>query len=54
MSANVTGVSGATSQFMYGDLTADIIDFLIIALVVFVAFKFLSKLVEDKTKPESK
>jgi len=56
MSANVTGVSGATSQFKYGDLTANIIDFLIIALVVFVAFKFLSKykLVEDKTKPESK
>lgn len=56
MSANVTGVSGATSQFKYGDLTANIIDFLIIALVVFVAFKFLSKykLVEDKTNPESK
>jgi len=56
MSANVTGVSGATSQFKYGDLTANIIDFLIIALVVFVAFRFLSKykLVEDKTKPESK
>jgi large conductance mechanosensitive channel len=56
MSANVTGLSGATSQFKYGDLTTNIIHFLIIALVVFIAFRFLSKykLVEDKTKPESK
>lgn len=56
MSANVTSISGAQSQFKYGDLVANIIDFAIIALIVFIAYKFLSKhnLVEDKTKPESK
>jgi large-conductance mechanosensitive channel len=56
MSANITSVSGATSQFKYGDLVANIIDFAIIALIVFIAYKFLSKhnLVEDKSKPESK
>jgi large conductance mechanosensitive channel len=56
MSSNVTGISGVPSQFKYGDLTANIIDFLIIALIVFLAYKFLSryKLVEDKTKPEEK
>src|SRR5881409_1459904 len=57
MHANVTSsVSGATSQFMYGDLTANIIDFLIIALIVFLAYKILSryKLLEDKTKAEEK
>lgn len=54
LSANVTSVSGTMSEFKYGDLIANIIDFLIIALVVFVAYKFLSryKIVEDKTKPE--
>ena len=56
MSVNITSVSGATSQFKYGDLVANIIDFAIIALIVFIAYKFLSKhnLVEDKSKPESK
>ena len=56
MSANVTSISGVSSQFKYGDLVANIIDFAIIALIVFIAYKFLSKhnLVEDKTKPESK
>ncbi len=56
MAANVTSTSGAISQFKYGDLTANMIDFLIIALVVFVGYEFLSryKLVEDKTKPEPK
>lgn len=56
LSANVTGVSGTMSEFKYGDLIASIIDFLIIALVVFIAYKFLSryKIVEDKTKPEGK
>jgi large conductance mechanosensitive channel len=40
------------SSFMYGDLIATIIDFLIIAFIVFIAYKQLSKykLVEDKTK----
>ena len=54
LSANVTSVSGTMSEFKYGDFIANIIDFLIIALVVFVAYKFLSryKIVEDKTKPE--
>lgn len=54
LSANVTSVSGTMSEFKYGDLIANIIDFLIIALVVFVVYKFLSryKIVEDKTKPE--
>lgn len=40
------------STFTYGNFIANIIDFLIIALVVFVLYKQLSrfKLVEDKTK----
>lgn len=52
MSVNATGVYGAPSQFMYGDLISNIIDFLIIAFIVFLAYKWLSryKLVEDKTK----
>ena len=57
MHGNVTSsVSSATSQFMYGDLTANIIDFLIIALIVFLAYKVLSKykIVEHKTKPAPK
>jgi large conductance mechanosensitive channel len=43
----------ANSKFMWGDLVANLIDFLIIAFVVFLACKQLSrfKLVEDKTKP---
>ena len=54
LSANITGVSGSISEFKYGDFIANIIDFLIIALVVYVAYKALSKykIVEDKTKPE--
>ena len=56
LSTKVTNVSGTMSEFKYGDFIANIIDFLIIALVVFVAYKFLSryKIVEDKTKPEGK
>ena len=56
LSAKVTGVSGTMSEFKYWDFIANIIDFLIIALVVFVAYKFLSryKIVEDKTKSEGK
>ena len=44
------------SKFMWGDLISNIIDFLIIAFIVFLAYKQLSKfkLVEDKTKPEPK
>ena len=55
MSVNATSVvgSGAVSEFKYGDLIANIIDFLIIAFIVFLAYKQLSKykLLEDKTKP---
>jgi len=45
--------SGATSEFKYGDLIANIIDFVIIAFIVFLVYKQLSKykLVEDKAKP---
>ncbi len=54
LSAKITSVSGAISEFKYGDFIANIIDFLIIALVVFVAYKALSKykIVEDKSKTE--
>jgi large conductance mechanosensitive channel len=55
MSVNATSVvgSGATSEFKYGDLIANIIDFVIIAFIVFLVYKQLSKykLVEDKAKP---
>jgi len=44
------------SEFKYGDLISNIIEFIIIALLVFLAYKILSKyiLLEDKTKPEEK
>ena len=53
MSIKVTNLAGSTTEFKYGDLISKIIDFLIIALIVFLAYKQLSKfkLVEDKTKP---
>jgi large conductance mechanosensitive channel len=54
MMATVTNdVTGAVSEFKYGDFIANIIDFVIIAVIVFIAYKVLSryKLVEDKTKP---
>ena len=56
LSANVTNISGGITEFKYGHLMSSIIDFLIIALVVFVAYKQLSrfKLVDDKTIPEKK
>ena len=49
----VNSVTGAVSEFKYGDFIANIIDFVIIALIVFIMYKILSrfKLVEDKTKP---
>jgi large conductance mechanosensitive channel len=48
----ITNLAGSTTEFKYGDLISNIIDFLIIALIVFLAYKQLSKykLVEDKTK----
>ena len=56
MSATVTGIYGTPSEFKYGDLISNIIEFIIIALLVFLAYKVLVKykLVEDKTKPEEK
>jgi large conductance mechanosensitive channel len=49
----VTNLAGSTTEFKYGDLISNIIDFVIIALIVFLAYKQLSKykIVEDKTKP---
>ncbi|MEM2785498.1 MAG: large conductance mechanosensitive channel protein MscL [Candidatus Nitrosotenuis sp.] len=46
-------VSGST--FSYGDLIANVIDFLIIAFIVFLAYKQLSrfKIVDDKTKDKA-
>ncbi len=54
LSTKITSVSGAISEFKYGDFIANMIDFLIIALIVFVAYKTLSKykIVEDKSKTE--
>jgi large conductance mechanosensitive channel len=53
LSVKVTNLAGSTTEFKHGDLISNIIDFLIIALIVFLAYKQLSKykLVEDKTKP---
>lgn len=55
LSYNVTNsATGAKSTFSYGDLIANIIDFLIIAFIVFLMYKILSRYkilgVEDKTK----
>jgi large conductance mechanosensitive channel len=52
MTFKVTNLAGSTTEFKYGDLISNIIDFLIIALIVFLAYKQLSKYkpVEDKTK----
>jgi large conductance mechanosensitive channel len=55
LSYSVTNsATGATSTFAYGDLISNIIDFLIIAFIVFLAYKMLSRYpifgVEDKTK----
>jgi len=55
MAYSVTNaVTGATSTFAYGDLIANIIDFVIIAFIVFLMYKILARSpmfgVEDKTK----
>lgn len=55
LSYSVTNsVTGVTSTFAYGDLIANIIDFVIIAFLVFLMYKILSRNpmfgVEDKTK----
>ena len=54
MSATVIGIYGTPSEFKYGDLISNIIEFIIIALLVFLAYKVLLKykFIEDKTKPE--
>ena len=57
LSVQVPNLYGdATSDFRYGDLIANIIDFMVIALIVFILYKQLSKrgYVEDKTVPEVK
>jgi large conductance mechanosensitive channel len=56
MSATVIGIHGDPSEYKYGDLISTIIEFIIIALIVFLAYKVLSKykLVEDKSIPEEK
>jgi large conductance mechanosensitive channel len=53
MTFKVTNLAGSTTEFKYGDLISNIIDFLIIALIVFLAYRQLSryKLVEDKPAP---
>jgi large conductance mechanosensitive channel len=53
---NAAKITIENSTFMVGDLIANIIDFLIIAFIVFLAYKQLSRLniVEDKTKPDKK
>lgn len=55
MSATVIGIYGTPSEFKYGDLISNIIEFIIIALLVFLAYKVLLKykFIEDKTKPEA-
>jgi len=56
LSVNVTSISGVESEFRYGNLISNLLNFLIIAFVVFIAYKVLSKykIVEDKTKSEPK
>ena len=56
VSIQVPNISGGTTEFRIGHLISSIIDFAIIALVVFLAYKQLSrfKLVDDKTIPEKK
>jgi large conductance mechanosensitive channel len=56
VSVQVPNISGGTTEFRFGHLISSIIDFLIIAIVVFLAYKQLSrfKLVDDKTIPEKK
>ena len=53
MSTKVTNIAGEITEFRYGHLISSVIDFLIIALVVFVAYKQLSrfKLVDNEEHP---
>lgn len=54
LTVQVPNLSGQTTVFLYGDIISAIIDFLVIALIVFILYKQLSKfgIVEDKTKQE--
>lgn len=56
LTVTVPNFAGTTTVFRYGDLISNIINFVVIALVVFFAYKQLSKynIVEDKTKGEKK
>ena len=56
VSVQVPNISGGTTEFRIGHLISSIIDFLIIAQVVFLAYKQLSrfKLKDDKIIPEKK
>ena len=56
LTLKIPNLAGTTSEFKIGDLISNIINFLVIALVVFVAYKQLSRygIVEDKTKGEKK
>jgi large conductance mechanosensitive channel len=56
VSVQVPNISGGSTEFRIGHLISSIIDFLIIAIVVFLAYKQLSrfKLVDDKTILEKK
>ena len=50
---NAAKITVGNSTFLVGHLIANIINFLIIAFIVFLAYKQLSRfgIVEDKTKP---
>jgi len=56
VSIQVPNISGGTTEFRIGHLISSIIDFVIIALVVFLAYKQLLrfKLVDDKDIPVKK
>jgi large conductance mechanosensitive channel len=43
MTLKVTNISGTTSEFKYGDFISNIIDFVIIAFIIFLMYKELSK-----------
>lgn len=54
MSATVIGIYGVPSEFKYGDLISNIIEFIIIAILVFIAYKLLKKYKLIEEKPEEK
>ena len=54
MSSTINSIYGAPLEFKYGDLISNIIDFGIIALLVFLAYKLLKKYKLIEEKPEEK